>query len=274
MYEYADANGCAYVDSLVLPEADQLVVDVRTAEPPCAGEGAGAVTLVPTGGVAPYGAIWEDFGVGLERDFIFAGEYAGSVYDARGCEIDFAVTLDEPSPLLVRHDMLPPTCYGDRDGVLEVMASGGQTPYVLRVDGGPWAEVLRADTLATGAHSFTLRDDAGCEVTQVVDVRPRSALPTEFEPRIIATREPVMAGDTLQLNVGSLAAGRYTSQWDYSRSAWMACDTCESTDFSPTAPGTVMVSLRDSLGCEARASVALEVPPTRERARRLWPREE
>ena len=276
-FTYRDDNGCAYADSLVLPAADQLAVAVTTVDPPCAGEGAGGIVLAPSGGVEPYGATWADFGAGLEREFAFAGDYSGTVFDARGCEVDFATTITEPNPLKIQHEMLPAVCESDQNGVVNIIARGGARPYQLRVDGGPWrpslhpggvdasgalaADTLRADTLRPGPHSFTLRDAAGCEVTQVHIVEPRSVLPAEFEPRVIASREPVMAGDTLRLHVGSLAAGRYSSHWAYSDAAWIACDTCSTTEIAPVKPGTVLVSIRDSLGCRTRASVPLEVLP-------------
>lgn len=260
-FSYVDAAGCRYADTLTLPAAGAVAVNVALEEPPCAGEGAGAIRLTASGGVEPYGAIWDDLGAGLERAFTFAGAYGGTVYDARGCEVAFAADLAEPSPLKVRHELLPPTCFTDENGVLVVEASGGRAPYELRVDSGPWSERLRDATLGVGAHSFTLRDAAGCEVTEVIYVGSRSTLPSEFEPRVVARREPVLAGDTLRLEVGGLSAGAYTSHWAYSQRAWIACDTCGQTAIAPAGTGTVLVSVSDTLGCTTRASVALEVAP-------------
>ena len=260
-FSYTDDNGCDYRDTLRLQPAGAVEATVATTPPPCAGEGAGDVVLRPSGGLPPYEARWADGAAGLERDFLFAGAYEALVYDSRGCEASVRMTIAEPDRLRVRHTLLPPACERDRDGVLEVEATGGAPPYRLRVDGGPWRPNLRADTLEVGAHSFTLVDAAGCEVTHVVDVRARTALPHDFRPRVLAVRQPVRAGDTVRLNVGPLADGRYASKWTYTEDAYIECDTCTSTALAPEHPGTVLVRLRDSLGCVARASVVLRVDP-------------
>ncbi len=179
--EYSDAKGCRYLDTLRLSPAEAIEVKVLAQAPACATDGNAQVQLVASGGVEPYDALWDDMASGLERKYLYPGTYSGFVYDQRGCETSFTTTILAPQPLLARHELLPPQCPGDHNGILSVTVSGGVAPYAMSIDGGSFVRALSIDTLSSGLHSFTIRDAGGCELSQVVTVPRRVMIPAEFD---------------------------------------------------------------------------------------------
>ncbi len=174
---YMDERGCVYADTLLLSPAGELAVEVLAKAPACASDGNGSIELLVSGGLAPYDAIWEDMSAGLERKYLYPGDYTGVVFDQRGCEISVSASVVAPPLLLVRHELLPPSCVGESNGVLSVSASGGTGAYTMSVNSGVFTSALSVDTLSSGLHSFTIRDEGGCEISKVVDVPMRSPLP-------------------------------------------------------------------------------------------------
>ncbi len=225
---YVDERGCAYADTLELAPAGDLVVEVLAKAPACATDGNGAIELTASNGLAPYDAIWDDLSSGLRREYLYPGTYGGIVYDSRGCEARFTATIKAPTPLLVRHELLPPRCPGDRNGILSVSASGGSEPYVLSIDGGAFRGAFSIDTLSSGLHSFTVRDGGGCEISQVVDVPIRTLLPAEFDSSSLGSASVVEHRGEARVELETSIAERSATRWRERLQTGTVppCDTC------------------------------------------------
>lgn len=128
-----DANGCTpYVEnSIVITEPDELVITGVTTTPiSCNGETDGTITIVATGGTAPYEYSVDGGFTYATTDVFNVGEgyYDVKVKDASGCEAVWAaqVELVEPTQILFSYQISPITsCNGDNTGVITISGVSG-----------------------------------------------------------------------------------------------------------------------------------------------------
>ena len=249
---YEDDRGCKYTDTLDLAPAGEVVVEVLAKAPACATDGNASIVLSASGGIGPYDAIWDDMASGLSREYLFPGTYAGVAYDSRGCETRFKTEIEAPTPLLVRHELLPPQCPGDRNGILSVSGTGGMLPYLLSIDGGEFREALSIDTLSSGLHSFTLRDGGGCEISQVVTVPVRGVLAAEADGGAGVKVYDGVPGEATPVDLEASVAQRSAARWQESLriGTTALCDTCGALTSLEIAVDSTL-SRADSLKCVA-----------------------
>ena len=97
-----------------------------------------------------------------------AGEYSLSILNTEtGCENTMIVEVDEnedrPTGASLR--MADPTCFGDRDGVLDIEnVIGGAAPYLYSVNSETnFTDISLYSNLPSGEYTLIVQDDIGCE---------------------------------------------------------------------------------------------------------------
>jgi hypothetical protein len=159
-----DAYGCAASKTITLTEPSVLHLgnDVVQA-PTCEGASTGKITVLPSGGTAPYAYAWEDQNTQQSvREDLAAGTYRLTVSDARNCAVSKTYVLLPPQRLeLVDVELTDPHCYGEANGRVSVQAQGGVSPYAYAWEGGaPSGPVF--NNLKAGAYDLVLTDANGC----------------------------------------------------------------------------------------------------------------
>ena len=255
-----DTEGCVSFHPVRLAPPAALAVSVETTALGCADDRSGALAITPSGGVGPYAVEWDDDGasgaIGLERSGLPAGDYAGVLRDARGCETRFAVRLTSPTPLSGSVHVEPNWCAGEASGAVAVEIAGGTGPYEIRVDGGAWRAGTLAYGLAPGEHLVEVRDRADCDWSAEVWVPTLSTLPLALD---VDDRE-VAYGDSVRLDA---APGKHAALtrvlWRFDGAAAFACDTCAQTALAALESGVIRVMAEDTLGCRAEGTARLTV---------------
>jgi len=161
-----DTKGCTSTTGpyeVTQPSALVLIVDLL-AHVRCFGENNGSIAVNVSGGTPPFQYAWSN---GADEPFnasLPPGFYQLTVTDANNCTVVQSATINEPDQLEASSVQLQnPTCLGVANGVLELVVSGGQTPYQY-----VWNTGLPADTTAIllnrdgGMYSVTVTDNAGC----------------------------------------------------------------------------------------------------------------
>jgi gliding motility-associated-like protein len=102
--------------------------------------------------------------------------------------------------------ILAPNCNGDKNGSVDLAASGGTSPYQFRFDTSPLWGVTNYQNLASGNYKAVVIDSKGCRdsinvlvpVTPpiVVDAGPDRIVGGGTTINLSATYSPVVAGDT------------------------------------------------------------------------------
>ncbi len=176
-----DNNNCTYTSSFVLTEPDAVgLSDSEVTQPSCAaasGAANGAITITAEGGTVTTGYTynWETTdGSGLvqtdkDQSGLSGGTYNLTVSDNNNCTYEIAFTLTEP--VAVTCEATSPTvgaggtnilCNGGT-GTINVVGTGGSGVYTYSLDNGTFQSSGAFADVAAGAHSITVRDDAGCE---------------------------------------------------------------------------------------------------------------
>jgi gliding motility-associated-like protein len=160
-----DANGCE--EDFVIPVRElELTLDptVNAAiDPSCTGFSDGAINVIINNGLPPY---LYDFNNGNgfvgqnSLSSLSAGTYLVEVQDANLCRGSFTFELADPPLLEVGLSVVGISCFGERDGVLTALPSGGVGGYnYLWSNGQNTASIGNLDE---GGYAVTLTDANGC----------------------------------------------------------------------------------------------------------------
>jgi hypothetical protein len=176
-----DASGCYLHDSIQITEPDEKL-SVKFEEKPvsCHHGNDGAALILPKGGTAPYRVLWSDGDASINRQDMKAGLYKLTLYDKNNCSVESSVTINEPeSPIKISTNINPVSCFGESNGSVELVVSGGKQPYYYNWQNGAEGKNLKGVT--SGNYSFTVSDKNGCQVKDSVSIpQPSAALKINY----------------------------------------------------------------------------------------------
>lgn len=160
-----DNNGCEL--PLMIPVRElELVLDpsvVSIIDPSCTGFSDGMITVAIANGLPAYLYDFND-GNGFVSENVLsnlpAGAYMVEVQDANLCRGSFTFVLEDPPLLEAAFNLQGISCFGENDGVLAAIASGGVGGYTYRWAGGQATPALSG--LGPGAYAVTITDANGC----------------------------------------------------------------------------------------------------------------
>ncbi|HAA23451.1 MAG TPA: hypothetical protein DCR93_26060 [Cytophagales bacterium] len=167
-----DINGCTLYDSVTLLSPTQLLMtDSTTTSPACVYLPDGTITLNAAGGVTysddayrfsylPKDSVEKQYYLqaGPVTFFDRDGIFLGVVSDSNACADTVEVSIvDAPALDIIITDTTDISCFGGDDGVLEVMASNGNTiaPYIFRLWNADDALPDTAEQSASNSVTFT-----------------------------------------------------------------------------------------------------------------------
>lgn len=207
----------------------------------CLGGSNGSVNLSVTGGIPPYSYLWSTGAVTEDITGLQAGNYSVLISDANSCTETVSVELTEPSAALTgditgKTDVSVP---GGSDGSVTVTASGGNVPYLYRLNSGAFQPSGTFGSLAAGTYTVTIQDNGLCTfVVTVIIAEPSSVLSVSLVEQV-----DVLCAGT---NTGSLtvSAGGGTPPYQYSIDGgpYQALGV-----FGSLSPGTHQVTVRDAV---------------------------
>ena len=171
-----DANGCTGFDEAIINDGVQISVSlVESSNPACFGEASGSITVLATGGTAPYNYQWINTATGnpvaggnQTIDGLLAGSYTVEVTDAKNCAATLSapVVLTQPAAITINATVFDPTP-GQSNGQITLNISGGTSPYNFTWSGGlpSGAGQNNQPNLSSGVYSVTVTDAKGCTKT-------------------------------------------------------------------------------------------------------------
>ena len=142
-YTVTDANGCASTVSITVNQPAATLVASATAGTIICNGSITNVSVNASGGTAPYSGTG-NFSIG-------AGSYNYTVTDAKGCSAIAAITVSQPTAVVVSATASPIKCAGVTTTV-SVSATGGTSPYTG----------IGNFTVSAGAYNYTVKDSKGC----------------------------------------------------------------------------------------------------------------
>ena len=236
-FTVTDANGCQSGNGVHV--AGQLTVDVRTQNVVCHGYCDGTVEARISGGIGPFRFLWN---TGDTTQLVYGldpGTYTVVVTDAQGCQATGSGTLTEPAPITFNIDIETPC---DSGSFVNVTASGGTGNLSIRYSTGDTGGRVY---LPEGQHYVYIRDENGCEVSDVIILS--SGI------RSVTTMTVDATCDSLGRALICITGGRgpFTYIWSDGQTGIEAVNL---------APGVYTFSFTDGAGCSFTGSTIINGP--------------
>jgi gliding motility-associated-like protein len=187
---YKDDNGCTTSEIITLNNPSPININLITKEDiSCYGSADGSIDITATGGTQNttlplYNYSWTDTTIGFSsntEDLLIInqpGTYRLTITDANSCPSSvFIENISEPTEIEGNNN--PPvsiTCFGASDGIISLVANGGNPPYTFDWI-GPNAYSNSQNTnpstifqLNTGDYDYTITDSKGCSFQSATSI--------------------------------------------------------------------------------------------------------
>lgn len=185
------ANGAAATTFVAIGE-NELNADITSSDPICYGDTNGIIKLNIAGGATPY-QFSINGGASYQQTAAFenlkAGEYNIDVKDAFGCILSVErFKLHEPEPMIVEAvNASAVSCSSVKNGSLEMLITGGVSPYIYEVSGQPRGYDNVVKQLDAGEYNYRVYDQHNCyvqgEATIIKEYRDCAVfMPNAFSP--------------------------------------------------------------------------------------------
>ncbi|HPS63162.1 MAG TPA: SprB repeat-containing protein, partial [Bacteroidales bacterium] len=246
------AGNPATSNPLVLSVSPTLVVLPDTiSNIGCNGGNDGAISIVVSGGFAPFHFLWNDGSTTQNLSQLYSGSYSVTVTDAIGCSaVANDLVITEPSHLILWDSVTNVNCSGGSNGSIHAFASGGtgSFSYFLQPPGSSNSSGVFSG-LSAGTYSLTVSDASGCEAFITVSVTEDDSL------SVFATGMDILChGD----NSGEIYLSVSGGSGDYSYSWNNGAYT--DRDLHNLPAGLYYVTVTDSNGCLATTMDPISQP--------------
>lgn len=251
-----DANGCSFTSNVsTITEPTQLLGTLTTTDATCFGVCDGTAIYSMVGGTSPYTFTWSSSGNSTDTEInLCDGNYTVAVTDAAGCNIaPLAFTIAEPTPITAATTNGAVLCFGDCDGSVSVLASGGTAPYTYLWNDGAAQTTPVASNLCAGSYDVIVTDANGCaSLAFTADVTEPAAITLNTITSTDASCGGVCDGTATITTTGGTGAYSYLWNDPLAQTTQTAIALCA---------GTYDVTVTDANGCSlAPQSVTVNEP--------------
>lgn len=235
-----DVLGCSGTATI---DVGGLTLVMSTPDTLCAGASNGTVSVLASGGVAPYTYLWNDANNTATSSVtgLSAGVYTVTVTDASGCTSSGTTTVTVSDPMTFTTSSTPTGCPGSDLGTATIIVNGGVTPYSYHWSSGDLTAT--AHNLDQGIYIVTVTDAIGCTMLGLTQV---GAFPLQLATSATHVGCDGTLGKAKVTASGGLAP--YTYDWSNGGN----------TDvINNLMPGNYTVDVTDATGCTATATVVV-----------------
>lgn len=241
-----DFNNCVITATGTIGQPTEITASTSITEPKCFGSSDGAIDLTVSDGTGPYTFLWSDASNTTTEDIgnLADGTYSVTITDANNCVFNTSTTLTEPLDISITTIPNNPTCFGSLDGGVNLMLSGGTTPYDFL-----WSDNSTGQSLSNiGAGNYTL------QITDANDcIQNASATLVDPDPMTITeTVIDVNCSITGQACISIVGgATPYTQIWNDGNAQTGVCAT-------NLVSNTYQVDVTDANNCTQSLSVFVD----------------
>lgn len=178
--------GCAATATVTVNEPAGVNTTFGVLPDTCATGGTGSLQTNVTGGSSPYTYAWSNGSTNAAVQHVLSGTYTVTITDANTCSASSSVFLPEVSGITLSFTTLENvSCYGNRDGRLDVEVHGGTSPFTYQWEGPQSGSSL--SHLDTGVYILTVVDVNNCKETDTALIAKEYCpsyiyFPTAFTP--------------------------------------------------------------------------------------------
>ncbi len=255
-------EGCFGADIVNVNQPPRIEVAYLTKDNECFGDQNGSIEANVAGGSPGYQFAWSNAATNDKLENLIAGDYTLTITDQNGCEAISTAIVNQPSPLdldLVGNEV---SCFGGRDGSIEIGVAGGTAPFEFSLDNKNFTGSSRLIGLQQGEYNVFIKDANGCTMVSQTEV----GSPLEFfiDPGDDIT---IILGDTINLTakpINQAGNGREVELiWDAPYAGTLSCNECLNPLSYPINTITYDVLAIDENGCEANSRITVFVEKPR-----------
>jgi hypothetical protein len=149
----------------------------------------GQITLVPTGGTAPFTYAINNGTPQSSATFsnLAAGTYSYTITDNTGCSVTGSVTLSQPASITATLSQSAQiTCNGAQNASINATATGGQASYTYSIDGSTYQSSASFSGLGAGTYIVYAKDANGCVGQTSITISQPAVLNLNAVPTMIS----------------------------------------------------------------------------------------
>ena len=251
-----DSFGCKADTQITIKQPTKLALSVSSVtNVDCKGNSTGSVSVVGSGGVAPY--LYNIGGGAYSTNNTFtslkAGSYTIGIKDKNGCTGSISVTITEPNRLgLIVSSTTNILCNGGNTGAISVSASGGTTSYSFNINGGSYNSTGSFSTLKAGTFVVNVKDANGCiDSDTIILTEPSSPVSISS---ISITNVKCNGASTGSITFSGTGG---VSPYTYSNGGTSYSST---STFGSLSAGSYYLCVKDNNGCTTCTTVSISQP--------------
>jgi gliding motility-associated-like protein len=215
----------------------------------CFGNNTGNVAIAGSGGVSPY--LYNMTGGSYQASGLFealkAGPYTVTIQDANLCTFDVTVNITQPLAALAASTLSStnPSCFGSANGAVNMVGSGGTSPYMFSLNGGSYQASGSFSGLTATVYTISVQDANLCTASTSV---------TLTEPEALSVASSIVDASCPDSEDGSITLTITGGKLPYS-TVWI--DNVITQDRINISPGTYRVLVTDFNSCAASLDVVV-----------------
>ena len=161
----SDINGCSNSANISIDEPLAITTSYSMDSVSCLNGSDGSATVTVAGGVAPYLYLWDNGSTSSSSNNLSAGFHYVTITDSNLCQkLDsveiLAPLFDISIDSLIISDI---SCYSANNGSVEILASGGNYPYLYsNTNGFNMQSISSFTSLSPQAYIIYVEDNKGC----------------------------------------------------------------------------------------------------------------
>lgn len=244
-----DNSGCTKNLTVTLTQNPEIKIVATTTPIVCYGDNNASISIVISGGVAPYTIVWSNLGSGTFQDNLSAGDYLIIVTDAKNCVQTLNVNIPEAPVFNISPVVKNISCFGANDGSITLNFLGGIAPVTLTWNDGAVTGTTR-NNLKPGSYTVTIVDSKPCTIKRTFII---------LEPQLLVLQGNITnAFDCANANSGAinLLVSGGSAPFTYS---WSNGATSE--DLANIPAGNYLVTVKDANGCSKQGQYNVNRPP-------------
>ena len=160
-----DDNGCSRSKTVFVNQPTELSSSFQTDSVTCVGGSNGIALANISGGTVPYNYFWSNNEIANPVTNLFAGINILQVIDGNGCLLIDSVEIYEPVRSVEIDSVIinPISCYGANNATINILASGGEQPYLYSYNNGLNLQSnIGFINVSNGEHIAYVSDQKGC----------------------------------------------------------------------------------------------------------------
>jgi hypothetical protein len=241
-----DNAGCLSLGSVVITQGQELNLSAISTKPTCFGENDGSISVVSTGGTGS--SSYSLNGINYQSASTFtdlvAGTYTVYVRDITSCIKTLSVVIAQPTALVSNHTKIGAACFGSSNGSIQMVASGGTSPYTYSIDGIHFESSGLFENLPAGLYGITTRDNNNCQRIDSISVTQPNQITA-----VVNTTNATCSSSNGSIMV--VASGGNGSNFQYSSDG---VTFTSNGLFSGLNAGTYFIVVKDGINCKSTVS--------------------